>query len=107
MDDLRFQENIERDIKAREMAGRILGVEKNASAEQLKRAWRSECLKHHPDRNPGDRDAQRRLAVVNCAYNLLACGKPCEMLLREEDAKPGAPKHDKYNLDNAWGLFFT
>ena len=105
MDDPRFQEKIRREMQARQIAREILGVKEHASAEDLKRAWRSQCIKYHPDRNAGDKDAPRKFAAMNCAYNLLAHGKPCEMLLRAENAKSRAPKHDKYNLDNAWGLF--
>lgn len=105
MDDFGFQERIRRDMEGREIARRILEVRGGASGQELKRAWRRACKKHHPDRNPGDSDANRRLAAINCAYRLLACGEPCEMPLLEEQAQPEAPQHDKYKLDNAWGFF--
>jgi len=105
MYDFGFQQQIERETRAREIAREILGVDEGASARELKRAWRSLAMKHHPDRNRNDQDAGKKLATINCAYNLLAHGKPCETILTQEKTRSGAPEHDKYRLDNAWGLF--
>lgn len=105
MDNERFQEGIRRDIEARQIARQVLEVDEGASDEELKRAWRSKCLAHHPDRNPNDPEAVRRFLVVNCAHRLLAEGIPCDMLLDEVKRETSVPLDDKYNLDNAWGLF--
>jgi len=105
MDDLSFQEQTKRDIEARRIAARILGVDENTSIDDLKRAWRRACKESHPDRKPGDRDAGRRFAAINCAYRLLAYGEPCETLI-EDNPMPQAMSEDgKYRLDNAWGSF--
>jgi hypothetical protein len=105
VDDSGFQQRIRREIEAREIARRILGVREGASRPELKRAWREACKKHHPDRNPEDGEADRKLAVINCAYRLLAFGEPCEMVLEEEASDAAAPEDEKYNLKSAWGYF--
>lgn len=49
----------------------ILGVEKNASAEDIKKAFRKLALKYHPDKNPGDKTAEEKFKEVAEAYNVL------------------------------------
>lgn len=50
----------------------VLGVERTASEEELKKAYRKMALKFHPDRNPGDKAAEEQFKVVNEAYSVLA-----------------------------------
>src|ERR1700736_4341617 len=49
----------------------ILGVSKSASADELKKAYRTLAMKHHPDRNPGDKASEQKFKEVNEAYDIL------------------------------------
>lgn len=48
-----------------------LGVEKSASLEEIKRAYRQLALRYHPDRNPGDADAEEQFKLISEAYAVL------------------------------------
>ena len=50
---------------------KILGVNRNASKDEIKRAYRKLALKTHPDRNPGDAKAEERFKEINEAYQVL------------------------------------
>ena len=47
---------------------KVLGVSPNASDEEIKRAYRRLAKQYHPDRNPGDAEAARKMQEVNAAY---------------------------------------
>ncbi len=49
----------------------ILGVSKSASADEIKKAFRKQAVKYHPDRNPGDKTAEAKFKEVNEAYEVL------------------------------------
>ncbi|MDX9762394.1 MAG: molecular chaperone DnaJ [Desulfomonilia bacterium] len=49
----------------------ILGVSRSASAEEIKKAYRQLALKNHPDRNPGDHEAEARFKEAAEAYEVL------------------------------------
>ena len=64
----------------------VLGVEKNATPEQIKKAYRKLAKKYHPDMNPGDDDAANKFKEVNEAYEVLS----------DEDKKA---KYDQFGFD--------
>lgn len=50
----------------------VLGVARDADEKTLKSAYRKAAMQYHPDRNPGDKDAERKFAEANKAYQILS-----------------------------------
>jgi len=50
----------------------MLGIDRDASPEEIKKAFRRLALKYHPDRNPGDKEAEERFKEINEAYSCLS-----------------------------------
>ena len=50
----------------------VLGVEKDAGADAIKKAYRKAAMKYHPDRNPGDKEAEEKFKEVGEAYEVLS-----------------------------------
>ncbi len=50
----------------------VLGVSKDASADDLKKAYRKLAKQYHPDMNPGDKTAEAKFKEVNEAYEVLS-----------------------------------
>jgi DnaJ-class molecular chaperone len=50
----------------------VLGVKREASAEEIRKAYRKLAKKHHPDLNPGNKSAEARFKEISVAYDLLS-----------------------------------
>ena len=50
----------------------VLGVSREATSEEVKKAYRKKALRNHPDRNPGDKEAEARFKEAAEAYEVLS-----------------------------------
>ncbi len=51
---------------------KILGVERSANADDVRKAYRKLAMKYHPDRNPGDKQSEEKFKEINEAYQVLS-----------------------------------
>ena len=75
---------------------KVLGLDRNASDEDVKRAYRALAKKYHPDLNPGDQEAARKMQQVNEAYDQI---KNPEKYARQSNPYGGSP----YGAYGAYG----
>ena len=66
---------------------KVLGVSPDASDEDIKRAYRRLAKQYHPDRNPGDAEAAKKMQEVNAAY---------EQIKNPEKAQPNPGGYGGY-----------
>ena len=50
----------------------VLGLQKGASEDEIKKAFRKLAMKYHPDKNPGDKEAEEKFKEINEAYAVLS-----------------------------------
>jgi len=53
----------------------LLGVKKDSSTDDIKKAYRRLARKYHPDLNPGDKNSERKFKEINEAYEVLSDSK--------------------------------
>ena len=75
----------------------VLGVDKKATAAEVKKAFRRLAKKHHPDQNPDDSKAQEKFSEINSAYEILSDADKRGQFDRGEIDADGKPKFQGFD----------
>ena len=79
----------------------VLGVSRGATADEIKKAYRSLAFKYHPDRNPGDSVAEEKFKQINSAYAILGD----ETKKREYDLYGSSESSSQYGYNRQNGTY--
>jgi molecular chaperone DnaJ len=83
----------------------ILGVPRDADQETIKKAYRELALKYHPDRNPGNKDAEEKFKEINEAYQVLGDPEKRAHYDRYGDRMPFSPDLGDFGIATIDDLF--
>ena len=75
---------------------KVLGISRDASDDEIKRAYRQLAKKYHPDRNPGDAEAARKMQEINAAYEQI---KNPEKSYQSRQSQSGYGSYGPYGYD--------
>lgn len=88
---------------------KVLGLDEGASKDEVTRAYRKLAKKYHPDLNPGDEAAAKKMAEVNAAYDAITNGTPYGPRARQQASNPYAQQAggttQTYTYDPATGRY--
>ncbi|MCH8192476.1 MAG: molecular chaperone DnaJ [Planctomycetes bacterium] len=87
---------------------KVLGVQKNASADEVKRAYRALAMKYHPDKNPGDKAAEGKFKNCAEAYEVLSDAEKRQRYDQYgHEGLRGAGMHDfsRMNVEDIFSVF--
>jgi molecular chaperone DnaJ len=73
---------------------KILGVSRNASEDEIKKSYRKIAMQYHPDRNPGNKEAEEKFKIASEAYEVLRDPEKREI-------------YDRYGIEGLKGTGFT
>ena len=86
----------------------VLGVDKKASADEIKRAYRRMAIKYHPDKNPGDKEAEAKFKECAEAYEVLSDTEKRQRYDQfGHEGLRGAGMHDfsRMNVEDIFSMF--
>ncbi len=73
---------------------KILNISKDASEEEIKKSYRKIAMQHHPDRNPGNKEAEEKFKIASEAYEVLRDPEKRQI-------------YDRYGIEGLRGTGFT
>ncbi len=83
----------------------ILGVPRNATLEEIKRAYRRLALQYHPDRNPGNKEAEEKFKEISEAYEVLS--DPQKRAIYDREGYAGLRGHGYRGFEDIDDIFRT
>lgn len=87
----------------------VLGIQQGATPEEIKKAYRALAMKYHPDRNPGDKDAEAKFKEIGEAYEILKDPQKKARYDRFGHQEPGmgSPFSQDWDLSDALRIFMS
>jgi len=84
----------------------VLGVSRDASDEEIKKAYRALTKKYHPDRNPGDKSAEEKMKEINAAYDQIKVFKETGVDPSQQQAGAGYGRQGAYQSGYQNGYYY-
>ena len=82
---------------------KVLGISPDASDEEIKKAYRRLAKKYHPDLNPGDAEAARKMKEVNAAYEQIKNPEKFRQSQPGGQSYGGYTQYDPFGWGSSWG----